>query len=79
MTLISTITRERVKFDKVITMKKYDLITAFHPTAFAEDTYVVQFVEKGKPLFDRYTKLLQVQASSREEAIKKAKKELGKI
>ena len=58
-------------------MSKYKLKSAFHPTRFEKGVYAVSFVEKGKPLFDKYTKFTQVKAKSRALAIKEARKQFG--
>jgi len=57
-------------------MVKYKLVKAHHPKRFEKGVYAVTFVEKGKPMVDRYTKFFQVKAKNRRSAIKKARKRL---
>ena len=59
--------------------KEYRLVKAYHPLKFEKDIYVVSFVEKGKSLVDKHTKLFQIRADSRLKAIKIARTKLKTI
>ena len=52
------------------------LLQAHHPKRFEHGIYAVSFRKKGLPLFDRNTRLFQVKARKRKEAIKKARTRL---
>jgi hypothetical protein len=52
------------------------LLKAHHPKRFEKGVYAVSYRKKGLPLLDRNTKLFQVKAKSRKEAIKKARQRL---
>ena len=54
----------------------YVLLDAFHPKRFERGIYAVSFRKKGLPLLDRNTKLFQVKARNRKDAIKKARLKL---
>ena len=62
----------------VKSQKGWVLIGAYHPTAFEEGVYVVDFWKKGTVKVDRNLKRYQVKAKSKSQAIRKAKKELQK-
>ena len=51
----------------------YVLLKAFHPTQFKRGMYTVSFRKKGLSLVDKNTKLFQLKAKNRKEAIKKAR------
>lgn len=55
-------------------MVSYRLVKAHHPLMFEKNVFAVHFAEKGKPLLDRYTQFFQLEAKSRSDAIRKAKR-----
>jgi len=57
-------------------MVRYRLIKAHHPKRFEKGIYAVSYVQSGKPLLDRYIKDFQIKATSRKNAIKKARRKL---
>ena len=56
--------------------KKYRLVKAFNPKRLERGFWSITFVEKGKPLFDKYIKFFQLKAKNRKQAIQKARKKL---
>lgn len=57
--------------------KRGVMIKAFHPIAYEKGVYVVDFWKKGTVKVDRNLKRFKIKASSKSDAIKKAKNLIG--
>jgi hypothetical protein len=54
----------------------YVLVKIQHPKIFERGIFAVQYVERGKPLLDRYTKFMQIKAKNKIDALRISRNQL---